>query len=169
MAPDLKYVKARLGDTLGFSENDLARLYGVAVGRPLDARLVSLAPDAAAIVDRILGDIEAARAGYRQIALNEDQMAAIADTLRNYRFHSLVSLLAADGSVAWKLSADDAQYVAFRSADVVAMDFELSEVLRARLKRMVIWPEPSPPSDDRAFRDHVAELLLYLIELAGIL
>src|SRR5207244_1952393 len=111
------------------SDNDLAALYGIEV-RTLDKHLAGLALDTQATYECVLSDVDSVRIGYRQIEVNDEQIATIRKLLVDYPFHPLVSVVTADDSVGWRLSADDAQWVAFRAADVVGIDFEPGEALR---------------------------------------
>jgi len=162
------WVKARIGDEFGLTENDLARLYSIEVAT-LDKHLASLGKDETSVYERILSDVDAVRVGYRQIEVKDDQIAVIRGLLASYPFHPLVSVPMADQRVGWRLSGDDAQYVAFRAADAVGIDFDWGETLRLRLNRAIIWPDPAMPDTDQAFRDRVADVTFYLMELTGVL
>ena len=162
------WVKARIGDELGLTEDDLARLYGIEVAA-LDRHLTSLGNDETAVYERILSDVDAVRVGYRLIEVNDDQIATIRGLLASYPFHPLVSVPMADQRVGWRLSGDDAQFVAFRASDVVGIDFDWGETLRLRLNRAIIWPDPAMPDTNKAFRDRVADVTFYLMELTGVL
>ena len=162
------WVKTRIGDELGLTENDLARLYGIEVTE-LDRHLASLGNDETAVYERVLSDVDAVRVGYRLIEVNDDQIANIRGLLASYPFHPLVSVPMADQRVGWRLSGDDAQFVAFRAADVVGIDFDWGETLRLRLNRAIIWPDEAMPDTNSAFRDRVADVTFYLMELTGIL
>jgi|GEM_PF-4921867 hypothetical protein len=169
MAVDTTWVKNRIGDEMGLTEEDLARLYGVEK-KALDAHLRSLGHDSAAVFEKILSDVDAVRIGYRVLQISDDHIAAARALLGDFIFRPLVSVPMADGQIGWRLSSDDAQYVAFRTADIVGMDFEWSDVLRLRLKRLVVWPdETRPDTADQAFRDRVADITFYLAELTGVL
>ncbi|HLY27202.1 MAG TPA: hypothetical protein VKQ72_12730, partial [Aggregatilineales bacterium] len=111
---DASWIKNRIADELGLTEDDLAHLYGVEV-RALDKHLGTLGADNKSVYERILSDVDAARMGYRQIEVSDDQIGAIRNLLKKYPFHPLVSMPTADGAVGWRLSSDDAQYVAFRA------------------------------------------------------
>jgi hypothetical protein len=165
---DVAWLKARIGDELGLIDDDLARLYGVDVGA-LDKHLRSLSGDPNAAYEQVLADVDALRTGYRILEVTDDHIKAIRRVLRDYPFHPLVSTPMADGEIGWRLSGDDAQFVAFRTADVVSMDHDWSEVLRHRLKRLVIWPAEEMPETDQAFRDRVGDITFYLVELTGLL
>src|SRR5215813_10950833 len=117
------WVKTRIGDELGLTENDLARLYGIEVSA-LDKHLATLGGNETAVYERILSDVDAVRVGYRQIEVKDDQIATIRSLLASYPFHPLVSVPMADQRVGWRLSGDDAQFVAFRAADAVGIDFD---------------------------------------------
>ncbi len=168
MAPNTTQVKARIGDELGLTEDDLARLYGVEP-RVLDSHLATLGKDTQTACERILSDVDGVRVGYRMLQVSDDHIAAIRDLLREYTFHPLVSVPMADRQIGWRLSSDDAQYVAFRAADIVGMDHDWSEMLRLRLKRLIVSPTEAMPETDQAFRDRVADITFYLIELTGVL
>ncbi len=168
MAPDTAWVKARIGDELGLIDNDLARLYGVEVNT-LNRHLASLGGDEDSIYQRILSDVDAVRVGYRQLQVSDEDIAQARDLLQKYIFHPLVSVPMASGQVGWRLSGDDAQFVAFRSADIVGMDHEWGEMLRKRLNRLIVWPAEAMPELDQAFLDRVADITFYLMELTGVL
>ncbi len=168
MALNAAQVKAKIGDELGLTDEDLARLYGVDASG-VDKHLVSLGKDPDAVCQRILSDVDGVRVGYRVLQISDDHIAAIRVLLRDYIFHPLVSMEMADGRVGWKLGSDDAQFVAFRAADIVGMDHDWSEVLRLRLKRLFVWPDETMPETNRAFRDRVADITFYLMELTGVL
>ncbi len=165
---DANWIKARVSDELGLTEDDLARLYGIEPNA-VNKHLSTLGGDSQTIYDQVLSDVDAVRIGYRQIQVGDDQIAAIRNLLSAYLFHPLVSIPTANGQIGWRLSGDDAQYVAFRSADAVGIDFEWGEVLRTRLNRAIIWPDAAMPKTDQAFRDRVADVTFYLLELSGIL
>jgi hypothetical protein len=134
----------------------------------LDRHLVGLSADPEAAVQRILADVNAAGATYRVITLSDEQIAAARRLVADYLFHPLSPLEAALGH-AWRLSSDDAQWVAFRIADLVGLDFAVSDVVRLRLNRLGLSYEPDVPTLDAAFRNRVADTALYLSELAGVL
>ena len=168
MAVDTTWVKNRIGDELGLTENDLARLYGVETAA-LDKHLRSIGADSNSVYEQTLADVDAIRVGYRMLEVSDDHISQARTLLRDYIFHPLVSVPRAGGEVGWRLSGDDAQFVAFRTADIVGMDFDWSDVLRLRLKRLVVWPDEAMPDTDQAFRDRVADITFYLTELTGIL
>jgi hypothetical protein len=168
MALDVEWVKTRIGDELGLSANDLAHLYGVGANA-LDRRLSSLGNTAQAISERILADVDSARLSRRQLEITQAQITALWGILKPYRFHPLAAALMADGSAAWRLSKDDAQFVAFRTADIVGIDFEWGDVLRLRLHRLIIWLTEDTPGDAQAFVDRVIKATAYLAELTGVL
>ncbi len=168
MAVDTTWVKNRIGDEMGLTEDDLARLYGVET-KGLDAHLRTIAKASAAVYEKVLADLDAVRVGYRVLEISDDHIAATRALLRDFIFRPLVSMPMADGQIGWRLSSDDAQFVAFRAADIVGMDFERSDVLRLRLKRLVVWPDEAKPDIDQAFRDRVADITFYLAELTGVL
>jgi hypothetical protein len=168
MALDAAQVKARIGDELGLTDEDLARLYGVDL-KALDKHLASLGKDVDAVCQRILSDVDGVRVGYRVLQVSDKHIAAVRELLRDYIFHPLVSVEMANTQTGWRLSSDDAQFVAFRAADIVVMDHDWSEVLRLRLKRLIVWPAESKPETNKAFRDRVADITFYLVELTGVL
>jgi hypothetical protein len=168
MALNAAQVKAKVGDELGLTDEDLARLYGVDAGA-VDKHLASLGKDPDAVYQRILSDVDGVRTGYRMLPVSDEHIAAVRNLLKDYIFHPLVSMEMANGQVGWKLGSDDAQFVAFRAADIVGMDHDWGEVLRLRLKRLFVWPDANMPETNKAFRDRVADITFYLIELTGVL
>ncbi|MEP7285609.1 MAG: hypothetical protein ABI947_07575 [Chloroflexota bacterium] len=165
---DTNWIKAHISDELGLTANDLAGLYGIDVAA-LDSHLVTLGRDVQSISQRILSDIDAVRVGYRRVEVSDDHISAIRDLLASYLFHPLVSTLTASGDIGWRLSGDDAQWVAFRTADVVGMAFGWDETLRVRLNRLVLWPDAKMPDTNQAFRDRLADVTFYLTELTEVL
>jgi hypothetical protein len=161
-------VKAWISDELGLTADDLARLYGVGLSA-LDDHLVSMGETDQIIYERVLGDIDAVRIGYRQITISQENITVMRDLLSTYIFHPLVSMNRAGGELGWRLSGDDAQFVAFRMADIVNIDFEWSDILRLRLNRLVIWPDENAPETNQKFRDRVVDVTTYLAELSGVL
>src|SRR5258708_6293606 len=141
---NVNWIKARVGDELGLSADDLTRLYGIDANA-LDKQLTTLGSDNQTVYERVLSDVDAVRVGYRQIQVSDDQIADIRKLLSTYPFHPLVGVQTADAQSAWRLSGDDAQFVAFRAADAVGIDFDCGEVLRLRLNRLVIWPDAPQP------------------------
>jgi len=165
---DANWIKTRVSDELGLTEDDLARLYGID-SNAVNQHLTTLGGDAQTIYEQVVSDVDAVRTGYRQIQVDDNQIAAIRDLLSQYPFHPLVSVPMANGQIGWRLGGDDAQYVAFRAADTVGIDFEWGEVLRTRLNRAIIWPDAAMPKTDQAFQDRLADVTFYLVELSGIL
>ncbi|MHB8626618.1 MAG: hypothetical protein ACYDBJ_01315 [Aggregatilineales bacterium] len=161
------WIKTRIGDELGLTEDDLARLYGALPG-DLDSHLVGLAPDSEAAVQRILADVNAASAAHRVVILSDEQITAARQLVADYPFHPLSPLAAALGH-AWRLGSDDAQWIAFRIADLIGLDFASSDILRLRLNRLGLSYEPDVPGFNAAFRNRVADTALYLSELVGVL
>ena len=161
------WIKTRIGDELGLTEDDLARLYGVGPN-DLDRHLVRLAADPEAAVQRILADVNATGTTHRLIHLSDEQITEARRLVADYPFHPLSPLEAALGH-AWRLSSDDAQWVAFRIADVIGLDFASSDILRLRLNRLGLSYESRVPDFDATFRNRVADTALYLSELAGVL
>jgi hypothetical protein len=167
MAP-IEWIVARIGDELGFAPEDLSTLYGVEISE-LGGQLETLGEAPEEIVTRILADLDALRVGYRQIQVSDDQIRQTRAILADYLFHPLIRLETADQHTAWRLSGDDAQYVAFRSADILGLDFAASDTLRLRLNRLALrHGEALPPVDER-FRDLVADVTFYLAEFSGVL
>lgn len=162
------WVKIRLGDELGLTDDDLSRIYGISSGT-LDKYLTSLGSDAEAVSARILSDVDAARIRYKQMLVTESHIAQLHELLRPYIFHPFVPIAMADGRSGWRLSNDDAQWIAFRAADIVGMDFEWSDILRKRLNRLVIWPISTAPELNQAFYDRLTNVTTYLVELAGVM
>jgi hypothetical protein len=161
------WIKTRIGDELGLTEDDLARLYGV-MPNDLDRYLVRLAADPEAAVQRVLADVNTTSTTHRHVQLSDEQITAARRLVADYPFHPLSPLEAALGH-AWRLSSDDAQWVAFRIADVIGLDFASSDILRLRLNRLGLSYEPGVPEFDAAFRNRVADTALYLSELSGVL
>jgi hypothetical protein len=168
MALDTSRVKTRISDELGLTDEDLARLYNVDASQ-LNRHLTSMGKDENAVSQQILSDVDAARVNYRLLQVNDEHVAAARQMLHEYIFHPLVATPMADGSIGWRLSLDDAQFVAFRIADIVGVDYDWSDVLRFRLHRLIIWPDETRPAIDQAFYDRVAEVTFFLIELTGVL
>lgn len=164
---DTAWVINQIGDEFGLNEQDLAAQYGVDEGE-LTEHLQTLGDNSRVVYERILSDLDAVRIGYRQVEVTDGQIATIRARLADYRFHPLVHHPLADGSVGWRLSGDDAQWVAFRASDAVGLSFEQGETLRLRLHRLVIWREAASPPFDQRFRDRVADVTFYLVELSGI-
>jgi hypothetical protein len=165
---DAAWIKTRVGDELGLTDDDLVRLYGIDA-KALNGHLATLGNDSQSAYEQILSDVDAVRVGYRQVQVDDGHIAAIRKLLNAYPFHPLVSIPMADGQIGWRLGGDDAQYVAFRTADAVGIDFEWGEVLRTRLNRAIIWPDTAMPQFNKAFRDRVADITFYLVELSGVL
>ncbi|PJF31929.1 MAG: hypothetical protein CUN51_03030 [Candidatus Thermofonsia Clade 1 bacterium] len=162
------WVEQYIKDELGLTGRDLCKLYGVEQDA-LHAYLASLGANTNEVFQRVLADIDAVRTGYRQVRVSDAHIAQLQTLLNNYPFHPLVSLLTWDGRQAWRLSGDDAQYVAFRAADIVGLNFESGDVLRQRLNTLVIWQAETLPTFGEAFRARLADITLYLIELSGVL
>jgi hypothetical protein len=165
---DAHWIKARVADELGLTESDLARLYSLEESA-LDAYLGSLAADPNDGVSRVLADLDTIRVQHRKMSLNTEQIESIRELVGSYLFHPLISLPAASGNLAWRLSGDDAQWVAFRAADLLNIDFNASDVLRLRLNRLVVFNSDDAPPVDEVFCDHLAHITCYLAELSGVL
>jgi len=168
MALDTAWIKTRVADELGLTEDDLARLYGVD-SASVDSQLAALDNDKGAVYERVLSDVDALRMGYRLIQVSDEQIEATRAMLANYIFHRPVSVPMAAGGIGWRLSSDDAQYVAFRASDIMGIDFDWGDVLRLRLNRLILWPDATAPDMDQTFRDRLADVVFYLVELTGIL
>lgn len=168
MTLDTAWIKTRVADELGLTEDDLARLYGVD-DAGLDDQLAGLDNDENAVYERVLSDVDALRMGYRLIQVSDEQIEATRDMLANYIFHRPVSVPMVAGGIGWRLSSDDAQYVAFRTSDITGIDFDWGDVLRLRLNRLILWPDATEPEIDQTFRDRLADVVFYLVELTGIL
>lgn len=168
MSSSADWIKMRIGDELGLVAEDLVRLYGVPLP-DLDTHLTALESSPQAAVQRILSDVDGVRMGYRIIIVTDQHLAAIRERLRTYPFHPLVSAAGADGAIGWHLGGDDAQFVAFRMADIVGIDFDWSDVLRMRLHRLILHYSDQSPEITPTFRDRVVDVAAYLIELTGIL
>ncbi|MFN7209067.1 MAG: hypothetical protein ACK4P1_01580 [Aggregatilineales bacterium] len=168
MTVDPIWVEQHIRHELGLTTDDLCRLYGVAA-EALPAQLAALGATSREALERVLSDVDAVRVGYRQLQISDDHIAQLQRLLSAYPFHPLVSLPLWDGGVGWRLSADDAQYVAFRAADIVGLDFAASDVLRRRLNTLVIGAAEQPPAFDAAFQRRVVDITCYLLELSGVL
>ncbi len=164
----VEWIIARIGDELGFTADDLAKLYGVTASE-LPAHLQTLGEAPEEVVTRILADLDAARVGYRQIQVSDDHIRDTRAVLADYPFHPLIRLESANQKIAWRLSGDDAQYVAFRTADVLGLDFAASDTLRLRLNRLALRHGDALPPVDATFRDLVADVTFYLAEFSGVL
>lgn len=166
--PDTTWIRKRLTEEVGLVEDDLLRLYGVTAAE-LDDYLISLGSSPAEVISRILSDLDAVRVGYRTVQVTDEQIATIRALLATCRFTPLISMETATHQIAWRLSGDDAQWVAYRASDVIGLDFEASDVLRLRLNRLAIWSGAEAPPFDDKFRDRVADVTFYLAELSGVL
>ncbi len=166
--PDTSWIKARLGDEFGLVDEDLLKLYGLAPAE-LDDYLVTLGNSPAAVANRLISDLDAVRVGYRTIQISDEQMNAVLALLAAYPFHPMIALDTASHQKAWRLSGDDAQWVAFRVADLLGIDFEASDTLRRRLNRVAVWPRENAPAIDDEFLRRVADVTFYLAELSGVL
>ncbi len=161
-------VKAQIAEDMGLAPADIARLYDLDEGR-LDRHLATLGADASSAVQRILADVDAARIRHRYYTASPEHGEALQAILKKYPFHSLVSQPTAAGGVGGRLGSDDAQYVAYRAADIVQIDFDWGDVLRPRLHRVILYRGESAPAITPPFRDHLVEITLYLLELTGVL
>ena len=168
MAVDPNWVEQHISNELGLIERDLLKLYRLAPGA-LHAHLMSLGSSSNEVYQRVLADIDALRVSARRVRVSEDHVAALRALLSAYPFHPLVSLIMWDGRHGWRLSIDDAQYVAFRAADIVGLSFEDGDLLRQRLNTLVIWQADTQPAFGSAFQARLADITLYLIELSGVL
>lgn len=167
MALNIDMIKAKIGDELGLTDHDLAELYGVAESK-LNAHLGSLEKSEKALYDRMLSDVDAARTSYRKFAVSDEQIAAIRALLSKHIFRPFASLVQADGNLGWRLSRDDAEFVAFRTSDIVGLDLEASELVRKRLNRVVLWAEESAPKLTKELLDRLADITFYLLELSSV-
>jgi hypothetical protein len=167
MSIDTMFVMARIGDELGLSPDNLAALYDI---RPntLETFLSSLGTDEGAICARVLEDLDAARLMYRRAHFDSDAMAALRKVLEGYPLHPLASMTLADGSTGWRLGADDAQYLAFRTADAMGLAFEAGEALRVCLKRVAIWMDAALPERAVILHTRIVDVIGYLAELCSI-
>ena len=138
MALNVGLVKSKIADDLGLTEQDLARLYGVG-DADLDRHLRELESGEEALYNRVMSDLDAARIGYRQFEISDQQITTVRMLLGKHKFRPFASLVQADGQVGWRLSRDDAEFVAFRSSDVVGLDLDASELVRKRLNRLVAF------------------------------
>ncbi len=167
MAVNTDWIKNRIGDELGLAADDLARLYNIDPAQ-LDQHLRSMGKINQAVYEQLLSDIEGMRTGYRLIQVDNDQRTAMRALMHDYIFHPLVATSMVDGDVGWRLGIDDAQFVAFRTADIVGIDFDWGDMLRLRLHRLIIWPDTARPKFDQAFQDRLVEVISYLVELTGV-
>ncbi|MCS6872980.1 MAG: hypothetical protein RML95_05665 [Anaerolineae bacterium] len=168
MAVNPQLVEHFISNELGLTAGDLCRLYGVEQSA-LGAHLTSLGKSASEVSQRVLSDIDAVRVGYRQVQVSDEQIAQFRALLDSYPFHPPVSLIMWNGQIGWRLSTDDAQYVAFRAADIVGLSFEAGDLLRQRLNTLVIWQMETPPNFDDHFRARLTDVTFYLIELGSVL
>jgi hypothetical protein len=167
---DIAWVKARISNELGFAASDLERVYGLTPDA-LDAQLTALGAELGggeALVNRLMGDVDALRMGYRTVQINDDQIAATRALLAKCKFDPPIPLDAAGHAHAWRLSSDDAQWVAYRFADLIGLGFEAGDMLRLRLNRIVIAYGDLPPVMEAKLRDRIADILFYLAELSGL-
>ena len=167
MALNIDMVKAKIADELGLTDHDLAELYGVAEGK-LDAHLGSLEKSDKALYDRMLSDVDATRTSYRKFAVSDEQIASTRTLLSNHRFRPFAPLVQADGNLGWRLSRDDAEFVAFRTADFVGLNLESSELVRKRLNRVVLWANETSPEASQELLDRLADITFYLLELSSV-
>lgn len=167
MSIDTMFVMARIGDELGLSPDDLVALYNT---RPnmLDAHLSSLGTDEAEICACVLQDIDAARLTHRRAYFDSDARAALRKVLETYPLHPLASMTLADGTTGWRLGTDDAQYLAFRAADVMDLAFEAGEALRVCLRRVAIWTDAALPERAAMLHTRILDVIGYLAELCSI-
>ena len=163
----VEWIKSRIGDELGFSEEDLAALYKMSPA-DLNKQIGQFDQDVEILVAQILADVNAAINANRQAVVTETHIAAIKALIARYPIRKLVPLKAIQGP-AWRLTADDAQWVAYRLADVINLDFASSDTLRRRLNRIALsYGADQPPWDD-ALRSQILNTSLYLCQLAGVL
>ncbi len=167
MAVHIDRVESQIGDELGLAPDDLARLYNVDTSQ-LDRHLLSLGNNSQAIYEQIMSDIDKMRAGYQLLEVEDEHLEAVRAVLNHYIFHPLVATPMTTGFIGWRLGTDDAQYVAFRAADIVGMDFDWGDMLRLRLHRLIIWPDEKRPAFDQAFQDRLLQVIAYLVELTGV-
>src|SRR5258708_936 len=71
----------RIGDELGLTPQDLARLYGINE-EDLSEHLTTLGADVDSIYQQVLSDVDAVRVGYRQLQITDGQIKAIRGLLR---------------------------------------------------------------------------------------
>lgn len=168
MSVDVTWVKQHIANELGLVEHNLLTLYRVQPSE-LDAHLASLGSTSNEVAERVLSDVDNLRVAHRRVRATEDHVAQLRALLNAYPFHPLVGVTMYDGRSGWRLSSDDAQYVAYRAADIVGLEFEEGDLVRQRLNTLVIWPAATHPLGSPAFRDRLVEVTLYLIELVGTL
>lgn len=168
MTVDTTWVKAAVANELGLVEEDLAAMYGVPIG-DLDGYLSGLEGTTQAVYQRVLSDVDAMRIGYRRVRITDEHIQNLRNLINAYPFHPLVGVTMWDGRAGWRLSSDDAQYVAYRAADIVGVEFQASDAVRKRLNTLVIWPAASHPTESQAFRDRIVDMTTYLIELIGVI
>jgi hypothetical protein len=168
MTVDTTWVKAAVANELGLVEHDIATLYGIQ-DSDLDQHLRELESTTQGVYQRVLSDVDAMRIGYRRVRVTDDHIERLRSLLETYPFHPLVGVTMWDGRAGWRLSADDAQYVAYRAADIVGLEFQASDALRLRLNTLVIWPAATHPTGSQAFRDRIVDVTTYLIELVGVI
>lgn len=168
MTFDATWVKQHIANELGLVERDLSKLYRV---QPpdLDAHLAGLGSTSNEVAQRVLSDVDDLRIARRQVRASEEHVEQLRALLNAYPFHPLVGVTMYDGRSGWRLSSDDAQFVAYRAADIIGLDFEHGDLVRQRLNTLVIWPAATHPLGSPAFKDRVMEVTIYLIELVGAL
>jgi len=161
------WIKARLGDELGLSDDDLAALYQTTPGQ-LTEQLTASTDAPEAVVKQIIADIDGAAAHKARTAINDTQLATLKSWIGRYPIRKLVPLETVSG-LAWRLTADDAQWIAFRLADVIGLDFAASDVLRQRLNRVALSYEAAQPPWNDDLRAQITAIAIKLAELTGVL
>lgn len=168
MGFDPIWTKARIGDEIGFSEADLAALYGVELA-DLDEYLRSLEDEPDLIWQRIIEDADALRFGYRVYEVSDAHIETLRERMMGYRFGSPATAVMASGTIGWRLNPGDAREIARITAEVIGMAADHIPELAARLSRIVTWPGMSLPDNRRSLVDRVVDLTTYLVELTGVL
>src|SRR5258708_39561356 len=104
---DANWIKARVSDELGLTEDDLARLYSIEPNA-VNKHLSTLGGDSQTIYDQVPSDVDTMRIGYRQVKVSDRQNATIRNRLRAYLFHPRDSIPPANGQIGGSPSGYDA-------------------------------------------------------------
>lgn len=170
MFSGLAYIMARVGDEIGFDADDLAALYGVA-GHDLEQYLRDLAPTPIAAFQRVIGDADALRVGYRHFESTDTYIAALQSAFAHFEFAPPVPAQLGAGGTGWLLASEQTPALAERALQIANTPADPSDQLAfaRRLARIAFWNRPELPSVDAAFRDRVVDVCAYLVEYTAIL